>query len=142
MNFELPKIVVGVTDFARLMALAEASTKKSPAVAETLARELDRAQVKPDHKLASNIVKMGSELTYKTTNGEQRRVKLVYPCDADISTGKISILSPIGAALIGLSVGQSINWSTPGGSTHLLTIVSVTDDRDFTSRAAMENLAC
>ena len=141
MNPKLPKIVVGVTDFARLMALAEASTRKSPVVAETLATELDRAQVKPDHKLASDIVKMGSELTYETTSGEQRRVKLVYPCDADISSGKISVLTPIGAAMIGLCVGQSINWSTPGGSTHLLTIVSVTDDRDVTMGASMENLA-
>src|SRR3546814_13286656 len=54
-----------------------------------------------------------------------RTVRLVYPAEADIAEGRMSILTPVGAGLIGLSVGQSINWPDRGGIEHRLTIVAV-----------------
>jgi regulator of nucleoside diphosphate kinase len=52
-------------------------------------------------------------------------VTLVYPPDADVTEGKISVLTPVGAALIGLSVSQSIEWQTPSGGWRSLTVLKV-----------------
>ncbi len=51
---------------------------------------------------------------------------LVYPKDADVDQGKVSVLAPVGSALLGLSVGQSIRWPLPGGTIRHLRVVSVT----------------
>jgi regulator of nucleoside diphosphate kinase len=68
---------------------------------------------------------MGSKLRFTSDTGEDRRITLVFPGEADIAEGKVSILTPIGAALIGLSVGQSIDWTARDGRTHRLTVESV-----------------
>jgi regulator of nucleoside diphosphate kinase len=56
-----------------------------------------------------------------------RRVILVYPNEADVDAGKISVMTPIGAALIGLSVGQSIEWELPSGGWRSLTVLDVAE---------------
>ena len=68
---------------------------------------------------------MGSTLRFTTDTGEDRTITLVFPSDADISAGKVSILTPIGAALIGLSAGQSIDWTGRNGHPHRLVVESV-----------------
>ena len=68
---------------------------------------------------------MGSTLRFTSDGGEDRRVTLVFPGEADIAEGKISILTPIGVALIGLSAGQSIDWTARDGRTHRLTVETV-----------------
>lgn len=68
---------------------------------------------------------MGSENTFEEDSGRVQRVTLVYPRDADISEGKISVLTPIGAALIGLKVGQTITWETRTGEIKRLTVREV-----------------
>jgi regulator of nucleoside diphosphate kinase len=69
---------------------------------------------------------MGSEVEFRDdTTGKVRRVTLAYPDAADIDAGRISVLTPIGAALIGLSVGQSIEWQTPAGGWRSLTVLGV-----------------
>ncbi|MFN4096622.1 MAG: nucleoside diphosphate kinase regulator [Sphingomonas sp.] len=93
---------------------------------EGLLDEIDRATICRRSDIPSDVVTMGSDVTFvDAKSGAERTVRLVYPGDADISTGRISILTPIGAGLIGLSVGQSINWPDRGGDDHLLTIVAV-----------------
>jgi regulator of nucleoside diphosphate kinase len=67
---------------------------------------------------------MGSIVEFSSDAG-QRRVTLVYPVEADIAEGRISILTPIGAALIGLSQGQSIAWTARDGRRHRLTVLEV-----------------
>jgi regulator of nucleoside diphosphate kinase len=67
---------------------------------------------------------MGSTLTFDA-EGRTRRVTLVYPTEADIAAGRISVLTPIGTALIGLSQGQSVDWTARDGRRHRLTVVSV-----------------
>jgi regulator of nucleoside diphosphate kinase len=52
-------------------------------------------------------------------------VTLVYPVDADIATGRISIMTPVGTALIGLRVGQSISWRSRDNRKHMLTVLAV-----------------
>ena len=80
----------------------------------------------PDKKLADDIVRMGSTVRYSTDTGRDRIVTLVYPGHADIALGKISVLTPVGTALIGLRLGQSISWATRDGKTGVLTVTAVT----------------
>ncbi|WP_334446656.1 GreA/GreB family elongation factor [Bradyrhizobium sp. AZCC 1610] len=82
-----------------------------PRAARFLAREIDRASVVPDSNELRNVVRMGSEVTYHDEEtGEVRNVRLVYPHEADISHGRISVLAPVGTALVGLSVGQAVEF--------------------------------
>lgn len=120
-----PAITIGEANHAALTRLAETHSETNPTVADVLLAELDRAKVVPDEKLRDDVVRMGSTLRYTTETGEARTVTLVYPAQADIEAGKISILTPIGAALIGLSAGQSIEWEARDGRIHILTIETV-----------------
>lgn len=120
-----PAITMTRSDQQRLSRLAESYSERNPAVADQLLAELDRARVVDDGRIAADIVRMGSSLRFTTDAGEDRSVTLVFPGEADIAEGKISILTPIGAALIGLSAGQSIDWTARDGRTHQLTVESV-----------------
>lgn len=120
-----PAITITRSDYERLLRLAESASDKNAVAADVLSAEIDRARVVNDRKIAARIVRMGSRLTFTTDAGEQRTVTLVFPGQADIAEGKISILTPIGAALIGLSAGQSIDWTARDGRTHRLTVETV-----------------
>src|SRR5690606_6944893 len=124
-NRKKPNIVVSATDYERLMGLAGNVSEKLEEIAEELMLELDRAKVVPKKRLADNVVQMGSTVEFKSNDGHQRRVTLVYPGEADIAQGKISILTPIGTALIGLTPDQSISWTARDGKLHELNVVSV-----------------
>lgn len=115
-----PAIVLTKTDHERLSRLAEAHALRNPEVSEELLFELDRARVVQNYEIASNVVRMGSTVRFTSDLGEDRTVTLVFPGEADIAAGKISILTPIGAALIGLSAGQTIDWVARDGRVHRL----------------------
>lgn len=120
-----PKIVLSEADHRKLIALALAGSGHSSDAADDLLYEIERARVVPEKKLASSVVRMGSTLTYRPDNGPERTVTLVYPADADIAEGKVSVLTPVGTALIGLNVGQSITWEGRNGHKHVLTLLAV-----------------
>lgn len=120
-----PKIVLSEEDHRKLIALALAGSGRSSEAAEDLLYEIERARVVPAPKLADTVVRMGSKVTYRPDNGAERTVTLVYPADADIAQGRISVLTPVGTALIGLDVGQSITWEGRDGNKHVLTVLSV-----------------
>ncbi|SOC27058.1 nucleoside diphosphate kinase regulator [Stappia indica] len=120
-----PAITLTRSDHERLSGLADSISTRNPAVADQLASELDRARVVDDRRISADVVRMGSRLRFTTDAGEDRTVTLVFPGDANIAEGKISVLTPIGAALIGLSAGQSIDWTSLDGRTHRLTVESV-----------------
>jgi len=120
-----PAITVTRTDYHRLFILAESNSDRSPEVADVLMAELERARVVEDERVASDVVRMGSRLRFTSDLGEDRRVTLVFPGEADITEGKVSVLTPIGAALIGLSAGQSIEWTARDGRVHVLTVEAV-----------------
>ena len=93
---------------------------------ELLLEEIDRAAICGRADIPSDVVTMGSSVTFTDEkSGAERTIRLVYPAEADISAGRMSILTPVRAGLIGLSVGQSINWPDRGGAEHRLTIVAV-----------------
>jgi regulator of nucleoside diphosphate kinase len=73
----------------------------------------------------SDIVRMGSKVTYRTDSGQHPTVTLVYPVDADIAQGRISVMTPVGTALIGLRNGQSMSWRGRDNRKHMLTVVQV-----------------
>ena len=122
---QMPAIMVSAADYDRLASLADAAEERAPDVASVLRTEIERAQVVPADAVPVNVVQMGSTVEFHPDSGQQRRVTLVYPGEADFAQGRISILTPIGAALIGLSPGQSIAWTARDGRQRRLTVLSV-----------------
>ncbi len=120
-----PAIVLAEPDFDRLARLAEAGCDWDLDVAEELRAELERGRIVPLARLPADVVRMGSTVTFETDAGQTRRVTLVYPADADIASGRISVLTPVGTALIGLRVGQSIGWTARDGRSQRLTVLAV-----------------
>ncbi len=121
-----PRIVLGAADHGKLSALADAASGTMPDVAAALAEELDRAQVLPAGRRPADTVVMGCEVDFRDdVTGKVQTVTLVYPNEADISQGRISVLTPIGTALIGLPVGKSIDWVTRNGESKRLTVLQV-----------------
>ena len=115
-SLPLPPIVIRESDAARLRLLADAAVTHFPATADFLAAEIERADIRPDGQPLPDIVSMGSRVTFRDeANGAIRTVTLVYPEQADVSAGRISVLTPIGAALIGMSSGQAIAFRSPAG---------------------------
>ncbi|MEW6642603.1 MAG: nucleoside diphosphate kinase regulator [Pseudomonadota bacterium] len=122
----LPAISIHARDLDRLRQLADAAAETYPATAEFLAREIDRATVLPPDHPANDVVTMQARVTFRDDVTRQTRsVTLVYPDEADVDAGRISILTPIGAALIGLSPGQAIAFQTPTGGWRSLTVIGV-----------------
>jgi len=124
-NSQKPSIVIGETHHQRLNKLALAAADRLPDISDGLLLELERARVVSDTAVPRNIVRMGSTVEYETDTGDGRTVTLVYPKDADISEGRISVLTPIGTALLGLSAGQTMGWTTRDDRRHKLTVLAV-----------------
>jgi regulator of nucleoside diphosphate kinase len=121
-----PAIILSAKDHDRLATLAHAARSRLPDLASELAEEVGRARVLGRDEIADNFVGMNDDLAFRDdTTGRVRQVTLVYPDEADISRGKISVMTPVGTALIGLRTGHSITWETPLGETRQLTVVSV-----------------
>lgn len=121
-----PTIILSAADYERLSTLAHAARKRMPDLADELAEEIGRARVlaKGDHP--QHIVCMNSEVEFRDdTTGKVQKVTLVYPEEADISQRKVSVLTPVGTALIGLKNRDSITWETPNGELRQLTVLSV-----------------
>ncbi len=120
---DAPQIYLTQQDMDRLLQLVDAYPGKR---FEQLERELLRAHVVPREKIPRDVVTMGSRVIFENeTTGERREVTLVYPGSADIDAGRISVLVPIGTALLGLRTGQSIDWELPGGDKQRYRIVDV-----------------
>jgi regulator of nucleoside diphosphate kinase len=93
---------------------------ESPKHLEQLEDELKRAKVVSPKKVSADVITMNSTIRLKDMDsGEVFDYRLVYPQDADPENGWISILAPIGTALIGFKVGYEINWEVPAGQRHL-----------------------
>lgn len=91
-----------------------------------LKRELDRAIVVSSAAVPADVATMNSRVCYTDEkDGMKRTVSLVYPDHADGADGKVSVLAPVGTALLGLSEGQSIEWDFPDGSRRRLKLEEV-----------------
>ncbi|MCH8498812.1 MAG: nucleoside diphosphate kinase regulator [Marinobacter sp.] len=111
-----PSILVSKTDYERLCAMLD-SLPSSPAT-EGLLDELDRARIVAPEDMPADVVTMRSTVTFTLPDsGKSFTYTLVYPREMGDGEGKLSILTPVGTALLGLSVGQSIDWPTGPGKT-------------------------
>lgn len=120
---DAPQICLTQPDMDRLLQLIDAYPGKR---FDQLESELLRAKVVPREQIPQDVVTMNSRVLFENeTTGERREVTLVYPNMADIDAGKISVLVPVGTALLGLRVGQSIDWELPSGAKQRYRIVSV-----------------
>ncbi|TDL79642.1 nucleoside diphosphate kinase regulator [Palleronia sediminis] len=121
-----PKIVISADSLDKLESLAEGAIARNPVLADRLLGELGRARIVPAGKLPANVVAIGREVTYRDgTTGQEKSVTPVFPQDADIARGRISVLTPIGVALIGLAEGASLDWDTRDGERRVLTVLRV-----------------
>jgi regulator of nucleoside diphosphate kinase len=121
----LPPIKITQDESQRLSSLANSTMNLFPRVAQFLAREVDRATVTDEDNL-QGVIRMGSKLTYRDDEtGASREIVLVYPHEANIALNRVSVLTPVGAALIGLSAGQRIEFETPDKRTKGLTVLAV-----------------
>jgi len=121
-----PRIILSAHDYERLSALARAASRRMPDLAADLAEEIGRAHVLAKGRYPEHIVCMNSEVEFRDdATGKTQTVRLGYPEAADIAEGKISVLTPVGTALIGLPEGQSIKWESPSGELRQLTVLAV-----------------
>jgi regulator of nucleoside diphosphate kinase len=121
-----PRIRLSTDDYARLSALAHAARNRVPDLASYLAEEIGRADVLANARHLQHVVCMNSEVEFRDdTTGKVQKVTLVYPHEADISKRQVSVLTPVGTALIGLREGHSMIWEAPSGETRQLTVIAV-----------------
>jgi regulator of nucleoside diphosphate kinase len=115
----LPTLRITASDRQRLRELVSSVIQSQPRLRETLQplqEELERAEVLERWNIPATTVVMGSRVEIEDVeNGEVDPYTLVYPEQADIAAGKLSILAPIGTAIIGFSEGDTFTWKTPGG---------------------------
>lgn len=130
----LPAILLSRADFDALDRLVGDLPGTGPA--GLLQQELDRAEVCEAAAMPRDVVGLNRWLHYADDrHPEVRRVQLVLPREADIDAGRVSILSHVGAGLIGLKEGESINWPDPSGETRKLTAVLIEDEDHITAVA-------
>lgn len=127
-------------DRLRRIAAAGMRIRRVPPSAKILAEELGRAQVVCPTDLPPNVISMHSVFDFRDGVIDQiRRATLVYPGEEDADVGRISVLSPLGAALIGLAEGQAARWQSATGAWRTLRVISVVhqpEQAGFIRRAA------
>jgi len=111
-----PQIIVSSLDAERLDELLDSLPADELPRKNDLELELDRAEILEPREMPPNVVTMNSEVRFRIeSSGEEFCRKLVYPRDVDPKGGTVSILAPVGSALLGLSQGDAIEWPKPGG---------------------------
>ncbi len=123
---EVVSLYVTEQDMERLRALLENVSERDRMGADALDEEVSRAKVVPASDIPPGVVTMNSRVCFvDEVTGKQREITLVYPTDANAERRRVSVLAPVGSALLGLSVGQSINWTMPNGEINRFRIVKV-----------------
>lgn len=116
MNSNTQSIVISSLDLQRIEDLLEQPAHRDSNGAALLRDELARANILEPGEMPGDVVTMNSTASVvDETSGETRELSLVYPREADGGASKVSILAPVGSAMLGLRIGQSIDWQVPGG---------------------------
>ena len=121
----LPHILISTADERLLTAIATAASRRVPEASAALLDELERADVWPETAMPNDVARIDSVIEFEVDDGRRLTVQLVLPENADINAGRVSVLTPVGAALIGLSPGQAMEWSGNDGKERLLTVLAV-----------------
>ena len=111
-----PAIVLTSLDYDRLEALLDSLPDNAVPGKASLQAELDRADIVEPSEIPPTVVTMNSTVRFALEDsGEEFSLTLVYPKDADGNEARISVLAPVGSALLGLAMGDTIEWPRPGG---------------------------
>lgn len=122
-----PPIRMIDTEADQLANLAIDFEERNPQVSQLLLGEIERATIQTAANIPIDVVTMNASVEFRDdAHDKDYNFQLVYPKEADIAAGRISILTPVGAGLIGLRQGQSILWPDRDGKKRALTIVKVT----------------
>jgi regulator of nucleoside diphosphate kinase len=117
-----PTIVISSLDMERLEALVETLPAFQARAQEALLAELARAEIVDPQEMPADVVTMNSRVRFVLDDAEEREMVLVYPKDMDGSPDKLSILTPIGNALLGVRAGDGITWARPDGTPCIVTV--------------------
>jgi regulator of nucleoside diphosphate kinase len=121
----LPRVVLSRFDHERLERLLERVGPRPDL--DALREEIERAEIVEPEAVPRTVVTMNSVVRFvDEESGKESEIKLVFPGHADVESNRISVLAPVGSALLGLSVGDSIGWPLPNGRTRRLRVVAVT----------------
>lgn len=119
MKTEQRTIYITQADMKRLQSLIE-SMKSSREDLKALRSELEHAHVVPQSEIPQDVVTMNSKATILDLgSGETMTYTLVFPSQANVDDGKISVLAPIGTAMLGHRVGEEFEWDVPAGMVRL-----------------------
>ncbi len=122
----MPPIHIANEDYDAIADLALRMADREPGTSRLILDELDRARLHPTGKLPQNVVRLGSDVEFvDDATGRSRRVRLVLPWEADSEAACLSVMTPVGTALIGMRVGQQISWLGPNGRQRTLEILQV-----------------
>lgn len=121
-----PIITMSSHDFERLEALLEGLPANAFPGKDALQDELDRADIVDPRQMSPTVVTMNSTVRFiNETSREEFCMTLVYPKDIQGKPDRISILAPVGSALLGLSIGDVIEWPLPGGGNIKVRIIAI-----------------
>jgi regulator of nucleoside diphosphate kinase len=123
-----PPTVVSSLDLERIEAMLDAPAYRDQASAIALRDELARADVLAPAQMPNDVVTMNSRVrAVDLDNGDAYDLTLVYPRDADGDAGRVSVLAPVGSAILGLRIGQTMQWPMPGGRRMTLRVDAIHD---------------
>ena len=121
-----PDVIISHEILHRIEALAEGALKQNPELAAKLLDELVHAKIVAPDEIPAGIVGIGNTVTYRDEKtGHEKTVMLVFPENADISRQRISVMTPLGVALLGLAEGAVFFWDTRDGYRRTLIIIRV-----------------
>lgn len=120
-----PSLIISSRDYARLEALLDSLPAGAMPNKAALEGELERAKIVEPEQLPPNVVTMNSTVRFTIAeSGEEFELTLVYPKDAG-EANRISVLAPVGSALLGLAVGDELAWPRPGGGVSTVRVMEV-----------------
>jgi len=126
MKRKVPRIVLTSRDFTRLEDLLDSLPANSFPGKAALRAELERAEIVEPEAIPPNVVTMNSTVRFTIAEaGEEFSLTLVYPKDVGGEHERISVLAPVGSALLGLSVGDELEWPRPGGGKSTVRVIDV-----------------
>ncbi|AVF36876.1 nucleoside diphosphate kinase regulator [Rahnella sikkimica] len=121
-----PTLIISELDAERLDRLLAQPAFASSPVADALNEELDRAEILPPEQIPADVVTMNSKVRFtEGKEGEEHIRTLVYPAALKDSNEQLSVMAPLGAALLGLRVGGSITWEMPGGGESVVNVLEL-----------------
>lgn len=121
-----PNIIINELDAERLDKLLEQPAYADSAIAAALNDELDRADILAPEDIPANVVTMNSRIRFIDLSNEKESIRtLVYPASLKDSAEQLSVMAPMGAALLGLSVGTEISWKMPNGDSARIKVLEI-----------------